>query len=126
MSKTLKLTLKKKWFDLLKSGEKIEEYREVKKHWIKQLVTNRFTAKDYKNENEIIGLILQNKEHYIKNRTTHFDFVEFRNGYSKTSPQITMECKEIEIGNGKVEWGAIEGEQYFIIKLGREVGRQNC
>jgi hypothetical protein len=25
-----------------------------------------------------------------------------------------------------VEWGAVENTQYFIIKLGREVGRQNC
>jgi hypothetical protein len=56
----------------------------------------------------------------------HFDFVEFTNGYSKTSPQITMECKGIEVGAGKLEWGAVEGEQYFVIKLGREVGRLNC
>lgn len=56
----------------------------------------------------------------------HFDLVEFTNGYSKTSPQITMECKGIEVGTGKVEWGAVENTQYFVIKLGREVGRQNC
>lgn len=34
----------------------------------------------------------------------HFDLVEFTNGYSKTSPQITMQCKGIEVGTGKVEW----------------------
>jgi hypothetical protein len=39
-------------------------------------------------------------------------------------PQITMECKGIEVGTGKTEWGAVESEQYFVIKLGREVGRE--
>jgi hypothetical protein len=35
-----------------------------------------------------------------------------------------MECKGIEVGTGKTEWGAVESEQYFVIKLGREVGRE--
>ena len=35
---TLQLSLKKKWFDMILSGEKKEEYREVKNHWI-----SRFT-----------------------------------------------------------------------------------
>jgi len=31
--KILQLTLKKKWFDLIKSGQKKEEYREIKPYW---------------------------------------------------------------------------------------------
>ena len=33
---TLQLTLKKKWFDLIKSGQKQEEYREIKPYWSKR------------------------------------------------------------------------------------------
>ena len=33
--KYLQLTLKKKWFDLILSGEKKEEYREIKPYWEK-------------------------------------------------------------------------------------------
>ena len=29
----LKLELKRKWYDMIESGEKKEEYREFKKHW---------------------------------------------------------------------------------------------
>lgn len=31
--RVLHLTLKKKWFDMIASGEKKEEYREIKKYW---------------------------------------------------------------------------------------------
>ena len=56
--KILKLTLKKQYFDQIISGEKLEEYREVKKHWISRLITNKFTAKNYKNENNSLTVIL--------------------------------------------------------------------
>jgi len=35
--KILHLTLKKKWFDMILSGEKTEEYREIKPYWNKRL-----------------------------------------------------------------------------------------
>lgn len=31
--KTLSLVLKKKWYDMIASGEKTEEYRELKAYW---------------------------------------------------------------------------------------------
>jgi hypothetical protein len=103
--KTLKLTLNKKWFDLIEKGIKTEEYREIKDYWIKRIKEMSLTRLE---------------------AFKHFDLVEFTNGYNKTSPQITMECKGIEVGTGKTEWGAVADTQYFVIKLGREVGRQNC
>lgn len=33
----LPLTLKKKWFDMIASGEKKEEYRDLKTYWITRL-----------------------------------------------------------------------------------------
>mgnify|MGYP003624482177 CR=1 FL=1 len=37
MSNILHLTLHKKWFDMILSGEKREEYREIKPYWDKRL-----------------------------------------------------------------------------------------
>ena len=36
--KTLKLTLNKKWFDLIEKGIKTEEYREIKPYWFSRLL----------------------------------------------------------------------------------------
>ena len=33
----LTLPIKKKWFDMIKSGEKKEEYREIKNYWTTRL-----------------------------------------------------------------------------------------
>jgi ASC-1-like (ASCH) protein len=65
--KILHLTLKKKWFDLIKSGEKKEEYREIKQYFITRL----------------------------QGRT--YDFIIFRNGYSKTSPKIKVKYLGVQI-----------------------------
>lgn len=35
--KILNLTLKKHWFDMIATGEKTEEYREVKPYWVSRL-----------------------------------------------------------------------------------------
>ena len=35
--KTLKLTLTRKWFDMILRGEKKEEYREIKPYWEQRL-----------------------------------------------------------------------------------------
>ena len=45
--KTLHLTLKKKWYDMIASGEKKEEYREVKKYWIRRLIIDLECCEEY-------------------------------------------------------------------------------
>lgn len=35
--KVLHLVLKRKWYDMIASGEKIEEYRDIKPYWSKRL-----------------------------------------------------------------------------------------
>ena len=102
--KTLHLTLKKKWFDMISSGEKTEEYREIKPYWISRL-----------GNVEALG------ETFIRS----FDVVEFRNGYQKNAPKIRLEWKGIQKRTGKTEWGALPGEQYFVIKLGKIISKSN-
>jgi hypothetical protein len=105
--KTIKLTLKKQWFDMIEAGIKTEEYREIKPYWIERLC-NEF------------GFIS-----YLGTGFKKFDFIQFTNGYNPKSPKIIVECKGIEIGCGKTEWGAIENENYFIIKLGKVIDKKN-
>lgn len=120
--KTLKLTIKKQWFDMILFGQKTEEYREVKQYWVDRLLCAGIFRNDtFKKwfENMPDDVTFQ----HVVNK---FDLIEFTNGYNKKSPQVTLECKGIEIGTGKKEWGAIENKTYFIIKLGSEVSRKNC
>lgn len=122
--KTLKLTLKKQWFDLIKSGEKREEYREIKPYWFQRLVFNHEKVFEYCTGYCYEGLyITEGVAHICKNKKSMvgfepFDQVQFTNGYSANSPRMTVKCKGIRIGTGKPEWGAEPGVNYFVIELG--------
>lgn len=87
--KILHLTLKKKWFDMIASGIKREEYREMKPYWHKRLLNK------------------------------HYDAIRFRNGYKKNAPRMLVEFKGLQSSLGIVEWGAPEGIPVYIIKLGK-------
>lgn len=102
--KTLHLTLKKKWFDMIASGEKKEEYREVKPYWEKRLA------------NVVVKIGGEDIEF-----KRWWDVVQFKNGYGKYSPIIKYKWHRIEIREGKPEWGAEPGKKYFVIKLGERL-----
>ena len=89
----LTLPIKKKWFDMIKSGEKKEEYREIKPYYESRFF-NQFK---------------------LNNHETKFDVI-FRNGYSKTSPSI--KCRvSLYIDYGKPEWGAESDKEYYVLKI---------
>lgn len=73
MDKILHLTLKKKWFDLIKSGKKRFEYREIKPYWKKRLFD--MDQRDIK----------------------HYDYIIFTNGYRKDSPKIKVKYLGLSI-----------------------------
>jgi hypothetical protein len=102
--KVLHLTIKKKWFDMIASGEKKEEYREIKPFWRKRLLC-----------------ILQEDGKIILRPSKMFEAVKFYNGWacSDKYPNITLECEGVEIGKGKEEWGAEPEKECYIIKLGK-------
>jgi len=101
----LQLTLKKQWFDLIASGEKVFEYREYKPHWI-----SRFMS---------------------KSGTRNYDEVRFTNGYGKNRPYLRCEYIGMIIMVGKYcepENGEpLETEQkYFVIGLGKVLEAGNA
>jgi len=95
MNNTLHLTIKKQWFDMILSGEKTEEYRDIKPYYNLRLI-----GKEY-------------------------DTVIFRNGYARDAPSLTIELKTIRFGTGKPEWGAEEGKTYFVLSLGKIINTKN-
>ncbi len=118
--KTLHLTLKKKWFDMILSGEKKEEYREIKKHWCKRLLcliglTPQFFSPGYKADRISIP-----PEYFMA-----FDTVTFTNGYAKNAPQIVVEFKGTSIGTAKPEWSDNWQGEVFIISLGEILETRN-
>lgn len=96
MAKVLTLTLKKKWFDMILSGEKKEEYREIKPYWIRRLKNPDFEQSEF-----------------IK-----FDRVLFKNGYQKNARKMTFKDCRISIGTAKPEWSDNWQGDVFVIKLG--------
>lgn len=115
----LTLHLKRKWFDLIKSGEKKEEYREQSTYWITRLTTCDEKFLDnlwdsvcaYPNATELF-----NRELKSLFRLKQFDRIRFVLGYAKTNERI-LEFKnpKIRIGTGRPEWGAFPGVNYFVI-----------
>lgn len=101
---TLTLVLKKQWYDMIASGEKVEEYRELKPYWIKRLFA------DF---------------HYVRfGRAVYtpltFKYVEFRLGY-RYEPRMIFEIASISVGKGVVKHGAPADKEVAIIHLGKRV-----
>jgi hypothetical protein len=122
--KALHLTLKKKYFDMIASGEKKEEYRELKLYWVNRFIKRRYTVsyEDYYPE-ELMHELKKGREDYrgvIRlfdgQITTKYNSVKFRLGYAKGAPMIHIRLVGIGVGYGKPEWGATD--RCFILKLG--------
>lgn len=97
----LTLPIKKKWFDMILSGEKKEEYREIKPYY-----TSRLYGRAY--EHNV-------KRGFIKECDTEKEII-LRNGYSSNSPSI--KCKVlITKGYGKEEWGAEPNKMYYVLRI---------
>lgn len=106
--KVLTLVVSKEWFDMIVSGEKTEEYREIKPYWIKRLTTNCEVSYDVAAET-YCGKVLYR----------HYTHVLFINGYRKDSPRIEKKIESITIGKPKKglcpdKWLDTE---FFIIKF---------
>lgn len=86
----LVLPIKKKWFDMIISGEKREEYREFKQYYHSR-----------------IGYLTRGNQ-IIK--------VMFRNGQKYNSPAVICRCT-VTVGKGIEKWGAIPDTNYYILKI---------
>lgn len=98
----LVLPIKKKWFDMILSGEKKEEYREITPYY-KTRFCNWF------------GIIVRKDKSIVKPCEGNQP-VMFRNGYNNNSPSFVAMCS-VKVGTGKEEWGAEKDKQYFVLAI---------
>lgn len=120
--KTLHLPLKKQWYEMIESGVKTEEYREIKTYWEKRLLEyDKMINFIKKNMNEIIVRRVLNYPliDFAKVFSKGYKYVRFSYGYTKRT--MTFEIERITIGKGKPEWGSPIDKDVFIIKLGKRL-----
>ena len=90
----LTLPIKRKWFDMIESGEKKEEYRDSTPYY-----EARFTNLPRLSENGMLQ-----------------SYIRLRAGYTPDSPSMTIQCW-IDKGTGRTEWGAKPGKKYFRLHI---------
>jgi hypothetical protein len=118
MDKVLTLHLKRKWYDMIASGTKTEEYREIKRYW-----RHRLTDEDFLSLNcKLLYLfgkkpLFRLEEYDI--RFQHYDIVRLY--YAYTKEHIDFAVNSISIGLGNPNWGAPTDYPVFIIKLGGRI-----
>lgn len=128
----LKLTLEKKWFDMILSGNKPEEYRAVKDYWVRRLVFVKDEI-EWDIWQEFCGDLANPMMHhnsveelmdFYGAKFRKFEHVEFVNGYGDDRPSFVAEFDGIDVGIGSYVWGA-PNIPVFIIKIGDIVSRKN-
>ena len=103
----LHLTLKKKWFDMILSGEKKEEYRDYGEYWLKRL------SDFFETDTPATPIFKQ------------YDVVRFRHGYASKAPTIEIECLNVGEGVCKPEWSDNAQGTHIVIKLGSILSTSN-
>jgi hypothetical protein len=96
-TRVLHLTLKKKWFDLVRSGKKTTEFREAKPYWDSRLMFKNGTFRIY-------------------------DEVHITNGYGRNRPFLRVEFKDCILlagdDNRYCNHGEFFTEEKYAILLG--------
>lgn len=120
--KILTLTVSKQWFDGIVSGEKTEEYREIKPYWVARLLQNNRNIVDVRNlASALAGRTDLLKKYIDAQRIVpkQYTHVLFKNGYYDDSPKVEKKIESITIGKPKE--GLCPGKwldhEFFIIKF---------
>ena len=125
--RAIQLVLTHKWYDMIESGEKLEEYRDFTPYWCKRFFSYR------KDDGTCVPLVIQEKDiHKFQTKIYQLasegklavtpQVVIFQRAYPKNPPRMKFKISEVNLGPcGKEEWGAVRGKWYIIIKLGERI-----
>jgi len=105
----LELVLKKKWFDLIESGQKKEEYRDITAYWCVRILTSPYHKTYGDNMAKSLPLGYYNSRH---------SQVRFRLGYGKDAPQMIFAINGVKVSIPKPEWSEPNAQKSFTIELG--------
>ena len=104
------LPIKRKWLEMIRSGEKKEEYRALTPYYSTRF-RKLFTYQPMDNTQTIAVIRAASSKDGI-----HVRDIVLRAGYSLISPAI-MVRGTLVIGDGKPEWGAEPGKEYYVIRI---------
>lgn len=124
-NKTLHLVLKRKWWDMIASGEKKEEYRDANHYWAIRLLNRQYRlylhniARYYPNDfiDSLYFVLTQNNLAFRS-----YENVCFQLGY--TNKTMTFKITSMNVMYGEVcrqDWGVEPNKYYFVIKFGERV-----
>lgn len=116
----LRLTLKKKWFDMTSAEIKLEEYREIKPYWI-----SRLCEKKPKSKQDLLMEMLETHMCSVLYKFKPYTHAEVKLGYARDAPTILIEIKGIRIGTAVPEWSDNWQGNVFVIEWGKIVERRN-
>lgn len=126
MKKNLYLVLIGKWYDMIQSYEKPEEYRDITPYWIQRIFeminveythyvhVDKETADFYSDPKNLQLLKDAIAEGVLRPR---FDAITFQRAYPKNPPRMTRPLIAVSVGRGNTQWGAIRNKNYIILKL---------
>lgn len=101
------LHIKKKWFDLILSGEKKEEYREIKPYWSARLCDSW----------DAIGVRWCHQKERLDYKS--FEVIEFRNGYGRDARRCRVKYNGLDTGPARPEWGGeLFDDDVYRLRLG--------
>lgn len=124
MDKDLQLSLIKKWFEMTKSGEKKEDYREITPYWCNRLL---LANGEIMSKEKWRVFLLENGINYLNYcfgdtiTSKNFDNNIMTLGYPKKGDHertLIIEHQGIKVRDGNPEWGAEPNKLYFVIKHG--------
>ena len=115
INKTLHLPLKAQWYNMIESGIKSEEYREIKAYWVQRLCIWPDGRNIGKSDAEFLASNISYLISAIEEGDilfVNFTYVKFSFGYTKRA--MTFDVKGVVLGKGNPAWGA-PNEIVFII-----------
>ena len=124
--KVLTLTVSKEWFDKIVTGEKTEEYREIKPYWVARLFYDRFGKLSPVLVKELTDYIIKHgdTEQFEAKNVIEVSFIPythvlFINGYGDDKPRIEREIESIDIGKPRKGWCPDDflGKEFFVIRF---------
>lgn len=105
----LTLPIKRKWLEMIRSGQKKEEYRSLSPYYAARF--KRFLGWKFLPASQA-----QVESALRAAGSVPFKDVILRAGYSLSAP-ATMISGYITISTGRPEWGAAEGEEYYVLHI---------
>ena len=122
--RVLDLSLTYQWYDLIESGRKVEEYRDLRAYYANRLLYHKpLGVKEYWDGAlaKMRNTPTYNPENLVRDYgARQYDAVRFHRGQGGKQTML-LEFKGLAVGKGNPAWGAPD-EDVFIIKLGRRIG----